>query len=423
MSLSGPWGPENDATYLKCRIDFPSTYPDTASPIFSLEKTALLSDETLNRMNSGIGLITNSFVTRQRSSLEVTLRYLLGEQTLEESLIWLEKRESIDLDLTQDLDSSSSDDDDEALGGYVDCQDNMMGTGDSMAAISNAQYNVPVPKACGALWADDGRLVCFFPAKIERDSSLLEMSLRASDRFSRKSKTMFEGFGRLQNISSRPRRYASTLETIESDKSDSEECSTSSSDSSASSDGIGLPQHHFLPTMAWRSDLHEALAGISLEDSQKSSGGSRLGKSLDSKGSMIVSIHVFADLLPTKEILAERYIIGNGSIDFAQNAEIARETGDFDLADVWALVDLLLQDKVPLALMHATHINDSIIAVARRAVSSLGSKNNTIELSFDEKQEQVPAINSVSVKWGQHPFGRRWFVDSLYAWHEDFKKK
>lgn len=414
VSLSGPWGPGDSATYLQSRIDFPPTYPDSASPTFSLEKTASLCDETLSKIYADIGLITASFVSRQRSSLEATLRYLLGEQTLEESLLWLKKRESVDLDSTQDLNSSSSDDDDEIIGRYGDPQANSMEASDPMIASSNAQYNVPLPKACGALWADDGRLVCFFPSKSDQESSLLEMSIRASDRSSRKGKTMFEGFGRLQNTSTRQRRHASTLETIESGDSDFEESSTSS-DSSSSSDGFGLPQHHFLPSMAWRGNVLETLPGVSLDDSQKSSGGSGLEKSSSSKGSMFISIHTFADLLPAKEGLAERYVMGKGSIGSIKNAQVASESRDSDLADVWSFVDLLLQETVPLELIGSPRENDSIMIVARCAMSRLESKDSAIDLSFDDSQEQKKAIKSASVKWGNHPFGRRWFVDSLYA--------
>ena len=414
MSLSGPWGPGNDATYLQSRIDFPSTYPDSASPTFFLEKTASLSDEALSKIYADIGLLTASFVSRQRSSLEATLRYLLGEQTLEESLLWLKKRESVDLDSTRDLDSSSSDDDDEIVGTYGDSQANIMEASDPMIATSNAQYNVPLPKGCGALWADDGRLVCFFSSKSDQESSLLEMSIRASDRSSRKGKTIFEGFGRLQNTSTRQRRHASTLETIESGDSDFEESSTSS-DSSSSSDGLGLPQHHFLPSMAWRGNVLEIPPGVSLDDSQKSSGGSGLEKSSLSKGSMFISIHAFADLLPAKQGLAERYVIGKGSTSSLQNAQVARESGNSDLADVWSFVDLLLQDIVPLELIGSPRDNDSIMIVARYAVSRLKAKDSAIDLSFDDLQEQKTTIKSASVKWGNHPFGRRWFVDSLYA--------
>ena len=344
------------------------------------------------------------------------LRYLLGEQSLEDSLLWLKKRESIDLDSTKDLDLSSSDEEDEVPGEFTDPQADGMENSDPMIAVSNAQYNVPLPKACGALWAENGLLVCFFPSKPERESSLLEMSLKANDRFSRTRRTMFEGFGRLQNMSNWQKRHASTLETIESGDSDFDESATSSSASSSSlSDDIGLAQHHFMPHMAFRSDTHEGHPGVTLDGSQKSSSDSRLRKSTTSTANMFVSIHDFYDLLPAKQRLAMEYVIGNGSVGSAQNEQIAKENGSLDLADVWSFVDLLLQDKVPLELIRHPRYEESIVIVARRALTKLRDQDSAIDLSFDDLQERISPPKPASVKWGDHPFGRRWFVHALYT--------
>ena len=415
MSLSGPWGPSNDALYLRTRIDFPVAYPDSATPSVSLEKVASISDGMVNKIDSDLAFITASFASRQRSSLEAILRYLLGEQTLEDSLLWLKKRESVDLDSTQDLDLSSSDEEDEVPGNYVDSQGDGMENSDPMVAISNARYNVPLPKACGALWAGNGLLICFFPSKPEKESSLLEMSLKISDRSSRTRRTMFEGFGRLQNMSSRQKRHASTLETIESGDSDADESATSSSASSSPSEDIGLPQHHFMPSMAFRSDMHEGQPGVTLDESQRSSSDSRFRKSSTLTANMFVSIHDFHDLLPAKQRLANNYTIVDGSLGSAQNEKVAKENGSLDLADVWSFVGLLLQDKVPLELIHHPREEGSIVTVARRALSKLRDQDSAIDLSFDDLEERTSTLMPASVKWGDHPFGRRWFVQSLYS--------
>ena len=347
--------------------------------------------------------------------MDAILRYLLGEQTLEDSLLWLKKRENVDLDSTQDLDLSSSDEEDEGPGNYVDSQGDGMDNSDPMVAISNARYNVPLPKACGALWAGNGLLICFFPSKPEKESSLLEMSLKTSDRSSRTRRTMFEGFGRLQNMSSRQKRHASTLETIESGDSDSDESATSSSASSSPSEDIGLPQHHFMPSMAFRGDMHEGQPGVTLDGSQRSSSDSRLRKSSISTTNMFVSIHDFLDLLPAKQHLANDYTIGDGSLGSTQNEKVAKENGSLDLADVWSFVGLLLQDKVPLELIHHPREEGSIVTVARRALSELRDQDSAIDLSFDDLEERTSTLMPASVKWGDHPFGRRWFVQSLYV--------
>jgi len=426
VSLSGPWGPEKTPTYIKTRIEFPSTYPEATAPTVSLEKTASLGDDVVNKINSEVSSITASFLSRERSSLEAILRYILGEQTLEESLLWLKKRqESADLDSTLELDISSSDEDDEddeAPEKYAGPQANDMESSDPMIAKPQAQNNLPLPKACGALWADNGRLVCFFPPKLEKEPSFFDLTLKANSSKSRKS--IFEGFGRFHNASRRNKQAPSTLETIESGDSDFNDSSSSSSRSSSGSYEIDLPRHHFLPGMAWRGDASEAFPGVSLDESLKSSSGMGKSKLTVSKGKSVVSIHDYSDLLPAKKYLAENYIVGHGCYGYAHNAHIARETGDLDLADVWVLVDLILQNKVPLEAVNNTqgagdardlgnsHV-EPILIIARSAASKLRSKNSAIDLSYDEDEENIALNARAPIKWGDHPFGRRYLVDTL----------
>lgn len=412
--LSGPWGPEKSSTYLKARIDFPNNYPMTAAPSLHLEQTASLSDETTDRIYKDSKSIASSFMSQQRSSLEAILRYLLGERNLEESLFWLTKRqESVDLESTQDLDLSSSDEEDEGLGRYVGDQNGSMEASDPMITVSNAQYNVPRPKACGALWAEDGRLVCFFPLKQEKESSLLDLSIRASDRSSGSRKNIFEDFGRLHNDSARQKRGASTLETIESGDSDAEYSSTFSSSSSSSLDNMGLPHHHFMPSMAWRGDVFEAHRGLAVDDSQKSSGDGVFAKSNVMVSGNYIAIHDLTQLLPAKKYLAKAYTIHEGSNGCAHNSRIARENGDSELAEVWSFVELIIQENVPLESKFIPWSDAPVMVVARHAASRLKPRDSAIDLSFDAAQEDRQPSRRGFVKWGDHPLGRRWFVDSL----------
>lgn len=352
-------------------------------------------------------------MSQQRSSLEAILRYLLGERNLEESLLWLKKgQESVDPESPQDLDLSSSDEEDEGLGRYVGEHSESMEASDPMIAVSNAQYNVPLPKACGALWAEDGRLVCFFPPRQEKESSLLDLSIKASDRSSGSRKNIFEDFGRLHSDPIRQKRGASTLETIESGDSDMEYSSAFSSSSSSSSDNMGLPRHHFMPSMAWRGDSHQ---GPAVDDSQKSSGDTGFAKSTVMISGNYIAIHDLTQLLPAKKHLANAYTIHGGSSGCAHNSRIARESGDSDLADVWSFLELIIQEKVPLETKVIPGSNKPVVLVARRAASRLKPKDSAIDLSFDAAQEDKQPSLRGSVKWGNHPLGRRWFVDSLYA--------
>ena len=357
--------------------------------------------------------IASSFMSHRRYSLEVILRYLLGERNLEECLLWLKKRqESVDLESTQDLDLSSSDEEDESLGRFAAGQGEGMEASDSTTAVSNAQYNVPISKACGALWADDGRLVCFFLRKQEKASSLL--SIRVSDRSSGSRRNFFEDFGRLHTDSARQKRGASTLETIESGDSDPGYSSAfSSSSSSSSSDDMGLPRHHFMPSMAWRGAMLEAHQEPAIDESQKSSGDTGIAKSAVYRSGNYVAIHDLTDLLPAKKHLAKAYTIHDGSSGCAHNSRVARESGDHDLAQVWSFVELIIKEEVPLQSKIIPESDAPVVVVVRRTASELKLKDSAIDLSFDAAQEDRKSSQRGSVKWGNHPLGRRWFVDSL----------
>lgn len=415
VSLSGPWGPEKSFTYLKARIDFPTNYPISAAPTLALEQTASLSDEANDQIYRDAKSIALSFMSHQRSSLEAMLRYLLGERNLEECFLWLKKRqESVELESTQDMDLSSSDEEDESLGRYAGERGGSMEASDSIIAVSNAQYNIPIHKTCGALWAEDGRLICFFPVKSDKESSLLDLSIKASDRSSGSRRIVFEDFGRLHTDSARQKRGASTLETIESGDSDLEYSSAfSSCSSSSSSDDMGLPRHHFMPSMALRGDISEAHHGRAVYDSQKSSGDTGFAKSTVMSSGNYVTICDLTQLLPAKKHLAKGYTIHDGSSGCAHNSRIARESGDLDLADVWSFVELIIKEDVPLESKVIPESNVPIVVIARRTASWLKSRDSAIDLSFDTVQEDRKPDQRGSVKWGNHPLGRRWFVDSL----------
>ncbi len=409
VSLVGPWGAEDSSTYVKACIDFPKGYPEEATPAVSIEKTASINSEILQKMSSELQQLVDAYLSRQRNSLEAILRYLLGEQSLDESLIWLRERpDHNDLDLIQDAESSSSDDDDE-VGRYTGAQAHGMEMSDGMIAVSNAQYNVPLPRACGALWAGDGRLICFFPPK-DKAPSLLDLSLKNNDRSSRSHKTIFEGFGRFYNRSPASKNAASRLKTIESDESDSDTSSTSSSGSSSSSDVFGARRHHYIPSSVWRGDNSETQRAQSIEDSQISSGGTGAARSSGPKTSSI-SIHDCGNILPAKKKFAQEYII-RGPQCCVHNAEVAGRLGDQDLADAWSFVNLMLEAQVPLNLMQHPHKGEPIMVVARNALSSMPVEGSAVSLDLAMVRDKTQVATKGSIKWGHHPFGWQ-MVDAL----------
>lgn len=360
-------------------------------------------------MNSELQQVANAYISGQRNSLEAMLRYLLGEQSLEESLAWLKERpDHNDLDLIQDPESSSSDEDDEEAGMYTNAHAQGMDMSDGMIAVSNAQYNFPLPRVRGALWSGDGYLVCFFPPK-DKAPSLLDLSLKNNDRTSRSHKIISEGFGRFHNKSPTPRNKASTLETIESDESDSDS-SISSSGSSSSSDLFGVPPHHFVRSSAWRGDTSETQKAHSVEDSQLSSGPA---KSSGAKSYSSISIHDFRDLLPAKKYYAQEYLIG-GPNCCHHNAEVAARLGNQDLADAWDFVNLVLQARVPLSTMLHPQRDESIMVVARNTLSILRSREHKAKPKSGTSGTRTACATKGGIKWGYNPFGWQ-FVDKLSA--------
>ena len=397
ISFTGPWGPQSSSVHVRARIDFPPDYPETATPMIRMEKPTSMNEEVFRTTSSDVQTLTEAYMSVQKNSLEAMLRYLLGETSLDESLTWLK------LNLNQDLTYSSSDEDDD-VGTFPNMQTLGMDMADSTLGISNDQYNVPLGKTCGALWANDGRLVCFFPVA-ESSLSVLDFSYQATERSSSSHKSMFEGFGRLHNKSSAPRKKLSTLQTIESDDSGYDDSLTSSSGSSESSGIIGEPRyHHLIPSIARLGNTSDTQHAMSAEDSQKSSGIIGFAKPSGSRKLNFISIHDWKDLLPSKQALAKQYVL-DGPICCTLNAKIAADMGLQDLSAAWEFVGLILRDEVPLAVRDHLCGGESILIVARRALVSRGRNDSAVDLSHDNPDEHERNMKG-KIKWANHPFGR-----------------
>lgn len=353
-----------------------------------------MNEEVFRTTSSEVQILTEAYMSEQKNSLEAVFRYLLGETSLDESLTWLK------LNLTQDLTYSSSDEDDD-VGTFSNMQPLGMDMADSTLGISNDQYSVPLGKTCGALWANDGRLVCFFPV-VENIQSVLDLGYQASGH-----KGMFEGFGRLHNKSPAPRKKISTLQTIESDDSGYDDSLTSSSGSSESSGVIGEPRyHHLISSMARPGNTSDTQHAMSAEDSQKSSGVLGFSKTSGSRKASLISIHDWSDFLPSKEALARQYVL-DGPKCCTLNAMVAANMGMQDLSDAWEFVDLILRDEVPLAIRDHPCGGESILIVARHALAPRRRNDSAVDLSHDGPDKEQDGNIKGRIKWAGHPFGRR----------------
>ncbi|KAL8869557.1 MAG: hypothetical protein Q9174_004187, partial [Haloplaca sp. 1 TL-2023] len=418
ISLHAPWGSEKASIYVKCRIEIPRDYPAGATPWADVESTTGIDDETVLQINSDLQMIAYAFQDRRRHSLEVLLRYLLREQSRDECLLLLQGLSSKSaLEYDQETQLSSSDEDDEAGQEYAGIQLPRLGSSDGMLPDTKAQYNVPLPKACGALWADDGRLVCFFPPKSEQVSSFLQPLKGKYNSWSLKNpSSMFDNSIRSQTASPFAKRISSDLETVESGDSDFDDSSLSTS--SSSQGDVRPSQSRWEPSITWRDGFPYAKQAPSVDESQKSSGLEGRSRSATKTSKNFVSLHDCTDLLPSKQSLAEQYKIEGAAAACQYNASVSRKNGMLDFADVWDLVNLVIKNEVPLERMFPTSKKESILLIARRTVAPLRSKDSAIDLSYDSTDDDDQAKLKGRIYWGTHPFGRQWFIDALFDYFE-----
>ena len=418
LSMHGLWGPQDSSIYLDCRIDFPQAYPADAAPLLSLTKTASMDDSTMSDIKVNTKTISDAYLNVHRSSLEALIRYLQGDQTIEEALAWIKDgQESIVLDFPEVEDASSSDEEGE-LGQFTDTQNDEFGlAGSDVLNSSKANANMPVPNKCGAIWAENGQLVCFFPPKEERTSSLVEsLGLDGHNLLTKGRRKGLEGFGKLHQgpIARSKTSSAGTFEGSDSEsESNSSDTDTSSLNSSTSSrdtstKGLRVPTRH-----TFRNDVFN-FPGLEKgeEDVPNSAEGASMSRSGIAQPKNFVSIHRMESLLPSKRCLAARYI-NSGPNACKHNAKVAKEEGFVDLADIWLLMDMVLRDEVPLETMPGDRKDGSPSTFqVLKPLKRRGSRGN-VHTPEGQASKATSSTARGCVKWGQHPFGSAQLVREL----------
>lgn len=411
ISLHGPWGADGATLFLKVDIRFPVDYPKNSMPSFSVQKTAGVTDELASNISAELGTIAETYLSRKRSCLEGIVRYLLGENTLEESIAWIlgEAGETVKFPINGELEGESSDEDEVGLS-----RSQELGMSSELLRPPNANVMVPVAKACGALWAMDGRLVCFFPPKKDKSGSFMDhLGFKEMTRLSRADK-VFEGFGRLQANSPGP-QIGGGITSAEEASDDSDDSDVESSSSSGSSDILSGLQTRFPAPRTWRSGgslgFHRPR---STDNSQMSTIGGMGTKSSDTPKN-VISIHDFSDLLPAKRELARKYrISGKGTDVCAYNASAALDAGYHELARIWGLVKLVLHNR------EAVTLPDSGFA-QQPGTRQIHRRDSAVDLTYDirDQTQGIKRSANGAVQWGDHPFGGKWLVPSLL---EHFEK-
>jgi hypothetical protein len=415
VSLTGPWGVEGKRVFIRADIMFPADYPTDGRsvPEFKLEKTNNISDEDIGMIDYQLRRIAAARVGRGRVCLEACLRHLLGERP-----------EDVAFGQSGDEQDSSSDDEEIVnTNGIADEEEGL-----NSLLNSTKQASVPLPKTCGAIWAHDGRLVCFFPPKEERvgKSLLSSLAAREGERSMRipGGGRVWEGFGRLMI---NPPTKADT-DDADDNGSDS---SYSSEDTSDGDTGL----HHAAQLRSgfgWRLQGNSSLTrglrrGHSTDRStQRSTGtGIRTATTITPKKRSVVSIHDFSHLLPAKKELAREYRIGEGADVCRHNALVADRYGHRDLADVWRLLEMVLCDDIPLEVVSSdkSRLEDwgeTVMVMARRASLETGRRDSGLGMELDGDEEMMNIPDSEfwgRMKWGSHPMGQL-LTEQLFEYFE-----
>jgi hypothetical protein len=417
ISLHGPWAADNSSLYIRAQMHFPRNYPREGSVDFKVQKTASVTEELLAMLSTELRTIAETYATKNRGCLEAILRYLLREQNMEQIVSWVLDEplaQSGSLNDPRSPDEFSSDDDDDTVATF-------QGPSDLLRSSELFKTNVlvPVAKACGALWSDTGKLVCFFPPKAKQFSVVLD-SLTKGDTSSTRANKLFEGFGRLQTSSPGPKTTAGTVTTGDDTASDTSDGSyLSSSSSSSSSDVMTSLPPSFLPPQAWGGGDIGLQQTRSTDRSNRSIIGLGTAKSATSHPTNVVSIHNFENLLPFQLALAKGYRVFGSSPDVCdQNAELARKYGNDNIAQVWALVKLILRHEVPLECTSGLLKGRDIITVARSAFSVLRRKDGGVDLGHDAAVESRHVAENSRIRWGGSSFGSKHLVTAIFEHFE-----
>jgi WD40 repeat protein len=398
MSLQAPWGEDQGQVFLRVEMRFPKLYPRSANAVLTLQKSAFLDEARHRLITTELHTIAETYASRKRGCLEAILRYLLREQSLEQIVGWVLGESLVESKIFETgavpEDDESTDSDDDELDGVREGLD------------ASANVLVPIAKGCGALWSETGKLVCFFPAKGNEPASFLN-TLGVKDLEDSQSSRLFEGFGRLHTSS--PARKTTTGTKTADDDSDSETSESSWNSSSTSSSSFETEQNE-RGVSSYRvgvSGHHQRSRSPDRSNHSTTGGGTKLNDAPPRKSA--VAIRTFDDLIPSKrELAVEYHTFGDGQDVCRHNAAVARDASLEDLASVWTLVGLVLDDAVPLEVIpELSHTTAQDINIIARAVTRKYRQNRMIaDLPGRETKGRT--------RWGNHPLGAHYLLPAIF---------
>ena len=262
--------------------------------------------------------------------------------------------------------------------------------------------NVPLPKACGALFGHNGQLLTFFPPKPRPSSAQGGAGLPEALTSGRRGQAtrvsrLFPAFG----------NFGPAKQLLDEDL---------GSDSSGSIDTLtesieqwpqfAIQYSSFKSQQSWPSKVSPTKAGYD---------------TLSSQPKVVVSVYEINDvsaLCAAQRVLAESYrLLRSGSESgtdvCSHNAAIAEKAGVEDTAHIWNLIGLLLDDKVPLELFAGANEDANVLLIARQAKTLMRSDSGV-----DLTEIAGESTSYGKLRWADDPFGAAWLVRRVLAWAE-----
>ncbi|TKA62231.1 hypothetical protein B0A55_12101 [Friedmanniomyces simplex] len=257
--------------------------------------------------------------------------------------------------------------------------------------------NVPLPKACGALFAPNGQLLTFFPPK-PRPPSIASNRAPPEERADHRSHTrriaqLFPVFGNLTAVREMPGDGTDDEQDI-----DEYDPDLSSVDHELPS--FAMHPSSFQSQSRWSTHASPTKPAFNAQDVHR----------------ILVSVHEVDELTPSRRAAAYGYrnICKRGETKSnlcRHNADVAESVGLEDTAIVWRLMALLLEEKVPLSTVGAAGPDMDVLFVARQATSLLQAKP-----SIDPIEEQ--AEQHGKLRWADSPLGAAFLVRKCFQWAE-----
>ncbi|KAF2017285.1 hypothetical protein BU24DRAFT_460353 [Aaosphaeria arxii CBS 175.79] len=407
VTLNGPWGEPDHSigrksdrklVFLRLTIYFPDAYPNITGLIANpLEvkfhkTTAAIDENTAAQLQEDLLTIADRFATVGLEALDAVVCYALGERSLEDTLA-AASTQSQDAEWPPAVSRSTSSDDED--------EDAYDGIGQNLLDSSLSDANIPVPIQCTARFAAVGFLVLSRPPKPLNGTGLSDPVRLTRLPLQGPRNEIFESFGRLDP----ERGYGSESPTSSTGSWDMASSASTSSSSGRETNG---PIGQFQPPLAWQRGSVRFLT----QQSHPSS----LGASKTNEARSVLTIlgPSVEDLIPSKRKLAEEYrIFGDGPSVCLHNSEVARKSGLHDLADIWLLCKLILNNEVPLEILPQQHRREQVLVLARRALVRIKRKDSGLDLQFDEADTVTNPKLRGRIKWGHHSVVT-WLVPALF---------